>query len=330
MTRASAPLFALEPPPPGCAPRVVVCGVPFDDGNGVAPGARDAPAALRAQAVGPGALERGLRASLTGLQGLVDDVGNVEWLPGEPREWMDARVAHVCGAAWEAGAGLLLLGGDHSVTRGAVERAQAAAPLAVLWLDAHTDTAAGDALTHKTVARTLLALPGVSALVQVGFRGFTLEDELGWRLEKRTLVTVEALRQLGPAAALAALPAGTRLYVSIDVDLLDPAVAPGTATPVPGGLGVGEVAALLREAVRGRRLVGCDLVEVNPGRDHASRTVQAGCVLLREAVALLAAASTHDGYVSRDDEWPADAGSAHIDSSRDGARSRTRYPVETR
>jgi len=286
MTRGLPALFGLAR---AAAPRVVVCGVAWDGGNGVAPGARGAPAALRLHAAGDGALERALRGSLAPLRGAVADAGDVEPVPGEPRAWMDRRIEEVCGAAWGAGAGVLLLGGDHSVTHAAVRRAGEDGPVALLWLDAHTDTAEGPALTHKTVARALLGLPGVTALVQAGFRGYTLDDELGRPLAGRTVVTAADVRRHGPRAVAGFLPRGTRLYVSVDIDVLDPSVAPGTATPVPGGLTLDEVLALLRHAADGRRLIGCDLVEVNPGRDSGARTLQAGCVLLREAMLLLAA-----------------------------------------
>jgi agmatinase len=176
------------------------------------------------------------------------------------------------------------------VTYAPVERLQAQGPLAVLWVDAHTDTAGGggEPLSHKNVARRLLELPGMLAMVQVGFRGYTLENEMDWLLPKRTLVSVDGLRRDGAGACLAALPPGVPLYVSVDIDVLDPAYAPGTASPVPGGLRPDEVVDLLRGAARSRRLVGADLVEVNPVRDAGSRTAQIACALLGELIRLLA------------------------------------------
>jgi agmatinase len=269
---------------------VVVAGIPFDAGNGILPGARSGPTEIRLLSQGLGVHEAGLRLGLRQCGVRLRDRGDVVFAPGEPREWLHRRVAALCGDCILEGAAPLLLGGDHSVSFAPVERMQAQRPLAVLWVDAHTDTAGGpgEPLSHKNVARRLLELPRVLAMVQVGFRGYTLENEVDWPLRKRTLVSVDGLRRDGAGACLAALPPGVPLYVSVDIDVLDPAYAPGTASPVPGGLRPGEVVDLLRGVAQARSLAGADLVEVNPARDAGSRTAQVACALLGELIRLLA------------------------------------------
>jgi agmatinase len=282
-------LFGLPGPGVTGAAAVVIAGVPFDAGNGVLPGAGSAPGALREHSLGPDAAASGSRAALRRQKIPAADHGDVAWVPGEPGEWLDRRIGQVCDAALRSDARVLFLGGDHSVTFPVVRHLQMGGPLAVLWVDAHTDTASdGVGLNHKNVARKILDLPNVAALVQVGFRGFTQENEVDWKLDRRTLLTSGDFRRRGPEAVLASLPPDLPLYVSLDIDVLDPAHAPGTGTPVPSGLGPAEVEMILDEAACGRRLVGCDLVEVNPGRDVSDRTLSLATTLLFRMICLLA------------------------------------------
>jgi agmatinase len=173
-----------------------------------------------------------------------------------------------------------VVGGDHSVPFGAIRAAAAAFPgLGVLHVDAHADLRVayeGFRWSHASIFHNVLEeVNGVARLVQVGIRDFS-EDELRtihgsqgrivthfdqeWRRRQFCGVTFDALCQ----EVLAALP--HHVWLSIDIDGLDPALCPSTGTPVPGGLSFAELAHLLGVVVAsGRRVVGFDLVEVAPG-----------------------------------------------------------------
>ncbi len=174
---------------------------------------------------------------------------------------------------------VVVLGGDHSVSLGAI-RAHAARfdGLGVLHLDAHADLRdafEGFVHSHASIMRNVLAsVPGVARLVQVGIRDYgeseaAFMDQQGARIRAHFDADLAAARLEGtPFAALGRaivsdLPRD--VYVSFDIDGLDPTLCPSTGTPVPGGLSFHEACFLLAEVVRsGRRIVGADLCEVAP------------------------------------------------------------------
>jgi agmatinase len=170
--------------------------------------------------------------------------------------------------------------------------------VAVIHLDAHLDTSGpetwGEPFHHGTPLRHAieerLVLPG--QLHQVGLRGPWGGPEDGALAEEHgaRAVTAEEVARRGATGVGAALreAIGDRpAYVTLDVDAVDPAFAPGTGTPVPGGLTSREVIALLR-ALAGVNLVGMDLVEVCPALDHADLTSHLAAHLLFEGLALAA------------------------------------------
>jgi agmatinase len=196
-----------------------------------------------------------------------------------------ARVAPLLDAGKVVG----VLGGDHSVPFAAIEAAAARGPLGILHVDAHADLRVayeGFHWSHASIMHNVLeACPGVQRLVQIGIRDYS-EGELRavhasegrvlthfdaeWQRRRFRGVTFDELCE----EALAALP--DRVWVSVDIDGLDPKLCPNTGTPVPGGLQFAELAHLLqRLAESGREVVGFDLVEVAPGDDEWDANVGA-------------------------------------------------------
>lgn len=156
----------------------------------------------------------------------------------------------------------LLLGGDHSVTLPAITALSARHErFGVLHFDAHGDFGPGGELaqvTHANVMRHVFALEQVVRLVQVGVRGI---QSLPPQSEHYRRFTPRALREHAEQVVESLDPA-LPWYVSVDIDVLDPSVAPGTGAPEPDGLGLGELCEILRQCVSGRRIIGADLVEV--------------------------------------------------------------------
>jgi agmatinase len=197
-------------------------------------------------------------------------------------ERLNARVATLAAVWMERGKIVGTLGGDHAAPFGAIAaHAERYPGLGVLHLDAHADLRAeyeGFADSHASIMHNVLRrLPGVSRLVQIGLRDLSEEEHRaiqgsGGRVS--ALFDAEIARRLfeGEPFAQIARPAIERLpgdvYLSFDIDGLDPCLCPHTGTPVPGGLSFQQAVALLAYvAESGRRIVGFDLNEVAPGPD---------------------------------------------------------------
>ena len=274
-----------------------VLGVPFDAGTTFRPGARFGPNAIREAS----RLLRPYHAALEVAPFAAAQVADCGDVVANPFSITEALAA-IEGAADEiitGGARVVALGGDHTIAL-ALLRATARrhGPVTLLHFDAHLDTwdtYFGAPYTHGTPFRRAAeeGLLDPSALTHVGIRGplYTSQDvaddvELGFGI-----VTSYEVGERGVAAVVEGIRdrIGDRpLYVSIDIDDLDPAHAPGTGTPEAGGLTSRELLGLLR-GLSGLRLVGADVVEVAPAYDHAQITAVAAAHVAYELVALMAA-----------------------------------------
>ncbi|HXN33088.1 MAG TPA: arginase family protein, partial [Polyangiaceae bacterium] len=211
------------------------------------------------------------------------------------REVIENEIASIVGS----GAVPFAVGGDHSIALPAMRAvAKKHGPLAVVHVDAHFDTSDaevwGDAYHHGTPLRHAIeeGLVERGQLHQVGVRaswGDSREGDLA-AAHGAALYDIEAVAAHGIARIASRIVAsvGRRpVYVTFDVDAVDPAFAPGTGTPVPGGLTSREAIALLR-SLAGVTLVGMDLVEVCPALDHADITSHLAAHLVYEGLALVA------------------------------------------
>jgi len=285
---------------------VAVAGIPFDAGVSYRPGSRFGPQGIRAGS-------KLLRPYHPGLdvepwsRHQVADAGDLTVNPFDIREAIGQVEAGATDLLSRADT-LIVIGGDHTLSLPLL-RATAArhGPLSLVHFDAHLDT--WDTyfdmpFTHGTpfrraVEEGLLEL-GTSA--HVGTRGplySTGDLEQDHDLGFATVSTMDIARQGVDAALDRVLDrVGSRpVYVSIDIDVLDPAHAPGTGTPEPGGLTTRELQMILR-GLTGARIVGADVVEVAPAYDHAELTTVAAANVVYELLGLLAlqapdSASTH-------------------------------------
>lgn len=252
---------------------VMIIGAPFDGGTSFRPGARFGPRGVRSAS----ALSRGFHpdAGVDVFQKLrCCDGGDVLCVPMDTARTLtniEARLRDIAAA----GAVPAMVGGDHTVTLGAL-RALAAVhgPIGVVHLDAHSDTyppAWGIEPHHGTIFRNAAeeGLLRDGAVIQIGVRGpFGASTDLDFAARQGfAVISAEAVhRDLdGVIARVRALGPGP-VYVSFDVDAVEPAMAPGTGTPVPGGIFTWQCLALLR-ATAALSVVGCDVVEVAPDFD---------------------------------------------------------------
>jgi agmatinase len=251
---------------------VAVLGAPTDDLVSDRPGTRHGPRAIRAAGCPPGPH---LEARLDAFAELrVVDFGDAAVVPADPErthEQIERTVAQVV----TAGAIPVVLGGDHSITEPNV-RAVAArhGPVGLVHFDAHTDTGSevfGVERSHGTPMYRLVRDGHVEGrrYVQIGLRGYWPgEEEFSWQREHGiTALFMYDVRDLGireiVERAVAAVGDGP-VFLTVDIDVLDPTVAPGTGTPEPGGMTAVDLLWACRELARRLELVGLDVVEVLP------------------------------------------------------------------
>lgn len=286
---------------PGAAPYAgadaVLLGVPYDGGTTYQPGARLAPYHVRRTSAFVQPFHLFHEIDVFGTLATLDG-GNVAVPPFDPeivRHLVQTEVARVLAA----GATPFLLGGDHSIVLPALRAiASRHGPVTVVHVDAHLDTSDGEVwgndFHHGTPLRHALeeGLIERGQLHQIGIRaslGSADEAAFGRRFGARVYSMDEvAAHGVEWIAAEVRRAVGLRnVYLTFDVDAIDPAFAPGTGTPVPGGLSSREAIALLR-GLAGINLIGMDLVEVAPSLDHADVTCHLAAQLLYEGLALAA------------------------------------------
>lgn len=188
------------------------------------------------------------------------------------------RVYEAAGRIVRSGKFLLMLGGEHSITPPAVRAvADAYAPLSVLQIDAHGDLRDryhGSPNSHACAMRRVLEI--TDRLCQVGIRSYSLEEYESCPHQVANFITPAYIAKGTDWMDRALSLLGPSVYVTIDIDGLDPALAPGTGTPEPGGLTWGQTTGLLRRVCTERRVVAADIVEVRPlGAHHVTEFLAA-------------------------------------------------------
>jgi agmatinase len=252
-----------------------VYGIPFDTAVTYRPGTRFGPEAIRSASALLRPFHSGFGIDICDALSIVD-YGDLAVAPGDT-EGTYRRVEEALAPMVEAGVFPLALGGDHSITLAELRVVAAKyGPLALVQLDAHADTwdeYFDQRYFHGTTFRRAAeeGLIDPAASVQAGMRGplFQASDLDDARALGFHVVPSEELRALGPEGLEATVRAkvGDRpVFLSFDIDFLDPAHAPGTGTPEVAGFSTAEAVAFLR-SLRGIRLAGADVVEVSPPYD---------------------------------------------------------------
>ncbi|MDR9485567.1 MAG: agmatinase [Sediminimonas sp.] len=266
---------------------LAVTGVPFDQAVTNRPGARLGPRAIReASCLQPYDPPFGWGYDPLG-QIAIADYGDMAFDYAKVSEFPAALRGHI-GGILSAGAGAIMLGGDHYCTLPALQaHAEKYGPMSVIQFDAHSDLWADDdmdRIDHGTMmykaVKTGVVDPARS--VQIGIRT-ECDDYLGM-----SYIDARSVHEQGAAAVVARakeLVGDNPVYISFDIDALDPAFAPGTGTPVWGGLASWQAAAILRD-LAGINLVGGDIMEVSPPFDTTGATAVAGAHVAMELIAL--------------------------------------------
>ncbi len=259
---------------------VAVVGVPFDTGVTYRVGGRFGPNGVRAASVMLRPYNANLDVKPFDILSCVD-YGDVSIIPG----YIDrsyAAIEQAVAPIVEAGVLPLLIGGDHACTLPHLRATRSRGPVAVIDFDSHTDawdSYFGEKYNHGTWMRRAIeeGLVDVGHSIEVGLRG-PLYDSADWTGLRTELgldyLTTEDVLRIGPEATAAAIRArvGDRpAFISFDIDVVDPAFAPGTGTPEPGGLSSHDALQIVR-GLTGIDFVGFDVVEVIPAYDPADQT----------------------------------------------------------
>ncbi|HXM91534.1 MAG TPA: arginase family protein [Candidatus Dormibacteraeota bacterium] len=270
-----------------------VLGVPFDEGTWGQPGERYGPRDMRenSQEYAHDLTEGfyyidGDRTVLKGKQWV--DVGDVLIYPTVVVE-TDAKITEAVKKILAKKTFPIVLGGDHSITFPIIRAYDI--PLTVVHIDAHLDTWTGAKgnLDHASWVLRVAKLSTVKHITQIGMRGIANDQEAASNAKAipTKVVTSEEIHRSGISTAIEQIPQSENIYVTFDVDSMDPTLAPGTGTLEPGGLNFQEIDELMKQIPTKGKLVGLDIVEVNPYRDPSGRTAQTA---IRLMVDLLAAA----------------------------------------
>jgi len=262
---------------------VVVLGAPFDWGTSYRPGARFGPRAIReADYLGFDGYRPHLPTGLDALGALrVVDAGDVLLVPGQVESSLE-RITSAVATASRAGAVPIVLGGDHTVTFAnatGVAQVHGFGEVALIHFDAHADTGdsqLGALYGHGTPMRRLIesgAVPG-HRFVQIGLRGYWPAPEVvSWMADQRMRyfmmsdIEERGLPSILDEAVAAAAADAKGVFISVDIDVVDPGLAPGTGTPEPGGLTSRQLLDAVRRLGRQLHVLGADVVEVSPPYD---------------------------------------------------------------
>ena len=283
-------------------PDVAIVGAPFDLHTTNRAGARFGPRAIRSNAYEPGTYHLDLGIEIFDWVEVVD-YGDAHCPNGQPEVGhanIKAKVAEV------ASRGIIpvILGGDHSITwpaATAVADHRGWGNVGIVHFDAHADTADivdGNLASHGTPMRRLIESGAVLGrnFVQVGLRGYwPPQDTFEWmqaqgmRWHLMNEIWERGIHAVIEDAVAEALDGADHLYLSVDIDVLDPGFAPGTGTPEPGGMTPVDLLRTVRRLARSANLVAMDVVEVAPAYDVSDNTVNNAHRVVFEALAGIAA-----------------------------------------
>ena len=257
----------------------VILGCPFDGSASFRPGARFGPSAIRRASWGIETYSPYLKRDLSQLR--LHDMGDLE-LPLGEKGLSLTMIREAVRRILSAKKFPILLGGDHLISLPVIEEVLQLHPrLHMVHIDAHTDLREnylGEVLSHSTVMRKVVDRLHKGRLFQIGIRSGTKEEfDLAKKMNSIVLPRTNSLRAM--VKRIGKQP----VYVTFDVDAMDPSLVPGVGTPEPGGLNFDGILSILKE-LRSLRVVGFDLVELTPDYDPTQVSSVTASVILREMI----------------------------------------------
>ena len=258
--------------------RIVLFGAPFDSTTSFRPGTRFASRTMRAESYGLETYSPYLDLDME--EARVFDGGDLELCFGDTARAL-GQIEDFARNLLADGKKPFMIGGEHLVTLPVVRAlAECYEDLHIVHFDAHTDLRddyLGAKLSHATVMRRAWDILGDGRIHQFGIRSGERAEFL-WAKEHTRLQRFDFT---GLEWSLAELM-GKPVYLTLDIDVLDPSVLPGTGTPEPGGVSFLDLLRALRKTLRLDRIVGCDMVELSPHYDASGASTAVALKLLRE------------------------------------------------
>jgi agmatinase len=257
----------------------VILGCPYDGSASFRPGARFGPSAIRRASWGIETFSPYFQRDLS--QCSIHDMGDLELPLGEKKISL-GLIRNGLGKVLSEKKFPILLGGDHLITLPIIEEILTIYPrLHLLQIDAHTDLREdylGEPLSHSTVMRKVVDHLGEGRLFQIGIRSGT-EEEFKLARKMKSIVSLEPSSLSSTIKRLRNLP----VYITLDLDVIDPSLLPGVGTPEPGGLNFQEFIFLLKK-LQGLHVIGFDVVELTPDYDPSQVSSITASVVLREMI----------------------------------------------
>ncbi|AEF95254.1 agmatinase [Desulfotomaculum nigrificans CO-1-SRB] len=259
---------------------IVLVGAPMDFTVSFRPGTRQGPQAVRQVSIGLEEYSVMLDRDLANYR--YYDAGDISLPFGHVAESLN-RIGQVTAHILKDGKFPLVLGGEHLISLPVIEQVAAKYPgLKILHFDAHADLREeymGQPYSHASVIRRVASLVGGKNIYQFGIRSGT-RDEFAYARDNTNMFVGQILAPLKKV-----LPElqGWPVHITIDIDVVDPAFAPGTGTPEPGGCSAAEILEAIY-LMKQLNVVGFDLVEISPVYDQSERTAILGAKLVREAI----------------------------------------------
>lgn len=259
---------------------IIIFGAPYDGTTTFRPGTRFAPSIMRMDSIGIETYSPYFDMDITDYT--VHDYGDLDLPFGSPVKALDMiskTSEHIFGSNKKP----LMIGGEHLVSLPAIQQAYKKYPdLHVIHFDAHTDLREdylGESLSHSSVIRRVWDFLRDGRIWQYGIRSGTRE-EFYWSREGHTNMCLHNFDSLDKAVEKAVnLP----VYLTIDLDVLDPSVFPGTGTPEAGGVNFLELVEALK-AISRLNIIGADIVELSPHYDQSGSSTAVACKVLREVI----------------------------------------------
>lgn len=270
---------------------IAILGAPFDFGTQFRAGARFGPRAVREASTlfsfgHAGAYDHEDDVTYLGQDVRMVDIGDADIVHTDT-ETSHANIEKGVRAILKAGALPVTIGGDHSINIPCIRAFDDQGPIHILQIDAHldfVDIRHGVRHGHGNPMRRAAEKDYVTGITALGIRNVSSTTKEGYdaaRTMGDDILSVRHVRKLGPDATAARIPAGARVYVTIDIDGFCPSIAPGTGTPSHGGFLYYEVLEILQNVANSHDIVGIDLVEVAPDYDRDGTTaILAAQVLL--------------------------------------------------
>jgi len=259
--------------------KAVILGCPYDGSASFRPGARFGPSAIRRASWGIETFSPYFQRDLT--QYPIHDMGDLELPLGEKKISL-GLIRKAFGQILSKRKFPILLGGDHLITLPIIEEILPIYPrVHLIQIDAHTDLREeylGESLSHSTVMRKVVDHLGEGRLLQIGIRSGT-EDEFKLARRMKSIVSLDSSSLSSMIKRLRNQP----VYITLDLDVIDPSLLPGVGTPEPGGFTFQEIISLLRK-LQTLHVVGFDIVELTPDYDPTQVSSVTASVILREMI----------------------------------------------